>query len=154
MESGAGPEEGRAAAAIVPMGMERPSPPATVTPAPAPVRSTPIFNNVLFDFDKSVVKAEGRVEIGRIADELKANPEDTITVEGHTDNVNRSGDPDYNVKLGQRRADAVKDVLLDNGIAASRISTTSKGDSEPAVANDTAENRSLNRRVVFKYSIK
>jgi outer membrane protein OmpA-like peptidoglycan-associated protein len=139
-----------------------PPPPAppVVTPPPAPpapptpTRSTPVFNNVLFDFDRSTVKPEGRVEIGKVADQLKQNANDTITVEGHTDNVNRSGDPQYNVKLGQRRADAVKAVLVENGIDASRITTVSKGESEPAVPNDTAANRALNRRVVFKYSIR
>ena len=131
-----------------------PPPPPAAPPTPAPTRSTPVFNNVLFDFDKSTVKPEGRVEIGKIVEELKRHSADTVTVEGHTDNVNRSGDPDYNVKLGQRRADAVKAVMVEGGIAAGRISTVSKSDTEPAVPNDTAANRSLNRRVVFKYSIR
>lgn len=137
-----------------PVTQSAPPPPPPPAPAPAPTRSTPVFNSVLFDFDKSTVKPEGRTEIGKIVNELKQNPNDTITVEGHTDNVNRSGDPQYNVKLGQRRADAVKKVMVEGGIDASRISTVSKGATEPAVANDTAANRALNRRVVFKYAIK
>lgn len=108
-----------------------------------------MFNNVLFDFDRSTVRPAGREVIANVAQELKAHPQDTITLEGHTDNINRSGDPQYNMKLGQRRADAVKAVLVDNGIASSRIETVSYGATRPAVPNTSDENRGLNRRVVF-----
>jgi outer membrane protein OmpA-like peptidoglycan-associated protein len=116
-------------------------------------RQVPVFNHVLFDFDKSTVKPEGRTEIGKVADLLKQYPKDTVTVEGHTDNVNRSGDPQYNQKLGQRRADAVVKVLTDGGVAASRVSAQSFGDTRPAVPNTSDANRALNRRVVFVYKV-
>ena len=134
-----------------------PSPPAPAAnafvDAPPIERPIPIFNSALFDFDKSIVKPAGIKEIARIATELKAVSGDTVTVEGHTDNVNNSGDPQYNQKLGQRRADAVAKVLIDNGVAASRIVAISKGDSSPAVPNSSGENRAKNRRVVFKIKI-
>ena len=145
--------------------MYSPAPPAPpevaprrVDPPPAPepptvVRSVPVFNHVLFDFDKSTIKSAGQTEIANVADELKKHSGDDITVEGHTDSVNRSGDPDYNTKLGQRRADAVVKVLVENGISAGRVTAVSKGEKEPAVSNDTAENRAKNRRVVFLYKI-
>lgn len=113
----------------------------------------PVLNNVLFDFDKSKVKDSGRVEIAKVAAILKDNPGDTLTIEGHTCDINRSGDPDYNVKLGQRRADSVMGVLLENDISEGRVSTASFGESRPAVPNTSDENRQLNRRVVFVYSI-
>ena len=74
-------------------------------------------------------------------------------MEGHTDNVNRSGDKAYNQKLGQRRADAVAKVLTDGGTDKGRVTAASFGDTRPAVANDTDANRSLNRRVVFVYKV-
>lgn len=136
------------------------APPAPPAPPEAPPsdppkveRSVPVFNHVLFDFDKSVVKPAGQAEVAKVANILKEYPSDTVTIEGHTDNVNRSGDPNYNMKLGQRRADAVAKALASEGIASNRISTVSKGATDPAVPNDTAENRQLNRRAVFVIKI-
>lgn len=130
-----------------------PAPPPAPAPAPEVTRQVPVFNHVLFDFDRSNVKPEGRTEIGKVTELLKQYPNDTVTVEGHTDNVNRSGDPQYNQKLGQRRADAVAAVLRDQGINASRITTQSFGDTRPAVPNTSDQNRALNRRVVFVYRV-
>jgi len=135
-----------------PKAEEKPAPP-TAPAAPKIDRQVPVFNHVLFDFDKSTVKPEGKTEIQKVADLLKQYPKDTITVEGHTDNVNRSGDKNYNQKLGQRRADAVAKVLVDAGVDKGRVSTQSFGDTRPAVANDTDANRALNRRVVFVYKV-
>lgn len=111
----------------------------------------PVFNNVLFDFDKAVLKPEGRVVADEVVAGLKAHPNNTIVVEGHTDNV---GSDEYNMGLGQRRADAVKRYLVEQGIAPERIETKSFGESQQAVPNDSPGNRALNRRVVFKISIK
>jgi len=145
--------------------MYTPAPPAPPAPAPTPAaapaaapapkveRSVPVFNHVLFDFDSSTVKAAGKSEVANVAKILKEYSGDNITIEGHTDNRNRSGDPNYNTKLGQRRADAVKQVLLDNGIAPGRVTAVSKGDTAPAVPNDSDANRAKNRRVVFLYKI-
>ena len=135
-----------------PKAVDPPKPPPP-PPSPKVTRSTPVFNNVLFDFDKSTLKAEGQAEISKVAGQMDKNSSDTLTIVGHTDNVNHSGDPNYNVNLGQRRADSVRDALIADGVAASRVSTASRGDSEPAVNNDTAANRALNRRVVFQYGI-
>lgn len=132
--------------------VQTPPPPAP-TPAPTAERSVPVFNSVLFDFDKSIVKEAGRTEIGKVAGLLKEYSGDTITVNGYTCDLNRSGDPDYNTKLAQRRADAVKAVLISNGISASRITTASHGEMHPAVPNTSDENRELNRRVVFVYKL-
>lgn len=130
-----------------------PAAPTRIVEAPSVERSIPVFNHVLFDFDKAVVKSAGVMEIKKVAAELAAHPGDTIVVEGHTCDLNRSGDPMYNKKLGQRRADAVAKVLMDNGINASRITSASKGESMPAVANDSDSNRKLNRRVMLNFKI-
>lgn len=134
-----------------------PAPPAPPQPAqppvaqpPRPTRQIPVFNHVLFDFDRSDLKPEGKAEIDKVIALLKEFPGDTVVIEGHTCNV---GAADYNMGLGQRRADAVRKYMLDNGIAANRVTAISKGENEPAVPNDTPANRRLNRRAVFVYSI-
>ena len=128
-------------------------PPAKIAaPAEPPkvTRQKPIFNHVLFDFDKSVLKAEGKAETDKVVAELKKFPKDTIEIQGHTCNV---GEEAYNMGLGQRRADAVKAYMVQSGIDASRITAKSYGESQPAVANDTPANRKLNRRAMFDVSI-
>jgi len=129
---------------------EKPADPTT-PPAP-PVQETPVAKRqsintqFLFDFDKSVLKPEGRATLDPIIADLKAHPADTIAIEGHTCDI---GSDQYNMGLGQRRADAVKKYLTDNGIDTSRISTVSLGETAPAVPNTSAENRKLNRRAVL-----
>jgi OOP family OmpA-OmpF porin len=129
--------------------VEKPVPPAPAPPAPV-VRTKPVYSNVLFDFDKAVLKPEGKAEVDKVAADLKKYEKDTIVVQGHTCDI---GDEKYNMGLGQRRADAVKKYLVEQGIAESRISTKSFGETSPAVPNDSAANRKLNRRVMFDYSI-
>ena len=133
--------------------MEDPPPPPPPPPRierPVPTRTVPVFNHVLFEFDKSELKPEGRVAVDGAIASMKEHADDRLVIEGHTCNV---GAEDYNMGLGQRRADAVMAYMTANGIAASRISATSKGESEPAVSNDTPASRKLNRRAVFIYSL-
>ena len=120
---------------------------------PEPTRSVPVFNNLMFDFDKAVLTSGGHALLEQVIANLNEYVNDTLSIEGHTDNINRSGNEEYNVLLGQRRADAVLKTLLEGGIDASRIVAISRGDTEPAVENDSEANRALNRRVLFKYSI-
>ena len=128
------------------------APPAPTPPAPPPTpppvvkREKPVFNHVLFDFDKAVLKPEGKAVADEIIADLKEHAKDTVVVQGHTCNV---GEDAYNMGLGQRRADAVKKYLVENGLGDDRVGTKSLGETEPAVANDTPANRKLNRRVVF-----
>lgn len=121
--------------------------------APIPTRMIPVFENVLFAFDQAKLKPEGMKLIRKVVVMLDEYAHDTLVIEGHTDNINRSGDPQYNVKLGQRRASEVMKALVAEGIDPSRLKAVSMGDGNPAVANDSEANRSLNRRVVFKYSL-
>jgi len=75
---------------------------------------------------------------------LKDHPKRTIRIEGYTDN---SGEKSYNLDLSQRRADAVRDFLIENGIRAERITARGYGEENAVVSNDTAEGRRENRRV-------
>ena len=109
-----------------------------------------VLNNVLFDFDKSTLKPEGKAEIDKLVAEMTKFPGDTVLVVGHTDSV---GTDAYNMALGQRRADAVVAYMKAAGIDAARVGSKTMGESSPAVANDSAANRALNRRAVFEITL-
>ncbi len=122
-----------------------PPPPAPQEP-PAKTWSKPVLNSVLFDFDKAVLKPEGQAVADEVVAHMREWEKTTVTIEGHTCDI---GTDAYNQGLGQRRADAVQKYLIDSGINAGRVGTVSHGESRPAVPNDSAANRKLNRRAVF-----
>jgi len=122
-------------------------------PDPEPIcvkRTVIVLNNVLFDFDKSTLKAEGKAEVDKLVGELNKYPTDSVEVSGHTCNI---GTDEYNMGLGQRRADSVQSYIVQSGIAAGRATSVSKGETTPAVPNDTSANRALNRRAEFHITI-
>lgn len=127
-----------------------PPPPPPDDPPPPVERQVILLNNVLFDFDKAVLKPEGKAEVDKLIAEMKAHPGDTAVIEGHTCNI---GTAEYNMGLGQRRADAVKRYMIENGIAPERVSTVSYGLTRPAVPNDSPANRKLNRRAEFQVNM-
>ena len=100
---------------------------------------------VEFDTGKSVVKPRYDKEIQNVADFLKKNPDKKIMIGGHTDTM---GNKKANLTLSQKRADAVKKVLVSKfGIKSSRIEAKGFGGSKPMTSNATAEGRQQNRRV-------
>jgi OOP family OmpA-OmpF porin len=102
--------------------------------------------DVKFDFDKAVVKPQYRSEVERAASFLAAHPGSTAVVEGHTDS---RGSDEYNQRLSERRAAAVRDYLITQfGIDSSRVSAVGYGESRPIATNDTDAGRAQNRRVV------
>jgi len=119
--------------------------PKVVEP-PKPKREVPVYNNVLFDFDKSDIRPDAAPIIDEVVAGMQANAKDTVLIEGHTCNV---GEEAYNMGLGQRRADSIMKYMVDKGIDAGRVTTKSFGETQPAVSNDTPESRKLNRRGVF-----
>ena len=129
---------------------EVPAPAPAPAPQPDGGRQVIVLNNVLFDFDKSTLKPEGKAEIDKLVAEMNKYGSDSVVVIGHTDSI---GTDEYNMALGQRRADAVADYMKAAGIDAARIATKSMGESQPAVENDTRENRALNRRAVFEITM-
>lgn len=101
--------------------------------------------DVKFDFDKARVKENSYADIKSLADFMNQYPSTTTTLEGHTDSV---GTDAYNQKLSERRANAVRDVLVDNyGVESSRVGAVGYGESRPVADNSTAEGRAINRRV-------
>jgi peptidoglycan-associated lipoprotein len=104
-----------------------------------------VGDRVFFDYDKSDIKAEGRQVLQRQADWLKKFSNVTVTVEGHCD---ERGTREYNLALGERRANAVKKMLVALGVAANRVSTISYGKERPAVPGSTEAAWAQNRRGV------
>lgn len=101
-------------------------------------------SEVTFNFNSANLKPTFRPPLDKIADILNRYPKTQIVVVGHTDSV---GSEQYNMDLSNRRAIAVADYLVMRGVAASRMGTEGRGESEPRATNDTAEGRELNRRV-------
>ncbi len=101
---------------------------------------------IYFDLDSAEVKPEYYPEIEKIARFLKEHPDIKVEIQGHTDSL---GSASYNLKLSQRRAEAVKKVLVEKfGISAGRIIAKGYGETKPIAPNDTEEGRAKNRRVV------
>jgi peptidoglycan-associated lipoprotein len=102
-------------------------------------------DRVFFAFDRSDISPEARQTLSRQADWLRRYPNVTVTIEGHCD---ERGTREYNLALGERRAQAVKNVLVALGIPAGRISTISYGKERPAVVGSTEDAYAQNRRAV------
>jgi len=117
--------------------------------APGKVAAEEVANqqqSIYFDFDKSIVKPEYRAVIRKEATYMKANKNDVVTVEGNCD---ERGSAEYNLALGQRRADAAKKQLMASGVPASRIKTTSWGKEKPKLLCHEEKCWKENRRVDF-----
>lgn len=117
------------------------------TGCPATIKEeVSIEMKVLFDYDKSVVKAEYMGEIEKVAKFLKDNPSTDAIVEGHTDS---RGSDAYNQALSERRANAVREALTNQfGIDANRIKSVGYGEARPVGDNNADAGRSQNRRVI------
>jgi OOP family OmpA-OmpF porin len=129
-------------------------PPAAAAPAaaprPAPAPQPPAATKVtyaadaFFDFDKSVLKPEGKAKLDDLTGKVKGINLEVIIAVGHTDSV---GSDAYNQKLSVARAESVKAYLVSKGIEKNRVYTEGKGEKQPVADNKTAEGRAKNRRV-------
>lgn len=125
--------------------------PAAQQPAPAPVTPTPSDwnisqNSIYFEFDKSTLTPMAQDTLMRHAAWLRENADVTVTIEGHCD---ERGTNEYNLALGDRRADSAKAFLVDLGIAASRLTTISYGEERPLCMEQNEECWAKNRRGHF-----
>lgn len=102
------------------------------------------IGDVLFAFGKSNLSPKAYRNVDKLSDFLKNYPKRNVLVEGHTDSI---GTDEYNQDLSQKRADSVKEKLVEDGIDPPRITTVGYGEKYPAFSNDTDANRALNRRV-------
>lgn len=103
-----------------------------------------IIGDVLFDFDKAVLRTDAAPVLDECVAVLKKCPTVKISIEGHTDNAGTSG---YNLDLSRRRADAVKRYFVQHGISTANLSTQGFGLSKPVASNATQAGRAQNRRV-------
>lgn len=108
-------------------------------------RITGLFDPVFFEFDQSFIRPEDRPVLNQIADHMMANPTLSLLIEGHCD---WRGTTEYNLALGERRAQSAKTFLVNLGVPANRIETLSKGDLQ-AVTDGTEEQMAWDRRADF-----
>ena len=133
-----------APAAMVPPAPARPAAPVPA-PAPAVTASKVTFAaDAFFDFDKSVLKPEGKAKLDDLVTKTKDINLEVIIAVGHTDSV---GTDAYNQRLSVRRSEAVKAYLVSKGIEKNRVYTEGKGEKQPVADNKTAAGRAQNRRV-------
>jgi OOP family OmpA-OmpF porin len=123
-----------------------PPPPAPVAKPAPPAPGTKIteIKGPHFDFDKAAIKPEGKRRLDDVVRLMRDNPNLRVVAVGHTDSV---GSDAYNMKLGERRAKAVVNYLISEGVSPSRVDVRSEGESRPVASNATAEGRAENRRV-------
>jgi outer membrane protein OmpA-like peptidoglycan-associated protein len=107
------------------------------------------LGDVLFDTGSATLRSGAMLSLQRVAEALRSNPERRVLIEGFTDSV---GSESFNQELSQRRAEAVRAVLITNGIAPDRIEVRGHGEAYPVASNDTASGRQLNRRVEILFS--
>jgi OOP family OmpA-OmpF porin len=133
------------APAPAPVAAPAPAPAPAPMPAPAPVASKVTYAaDAFFDFDKSVLKPEGKAKLDDLVGKVKAINLEVIIAVGHTDST---GTDAYNQKLSVKRADAVKEYLVGKGIEKNRVYTEGKGELQPVADNKTKEGQAKNRRV-------
>lgn len=133
----------------------KPAPaPAVVAPAPAPKPAAPTpppaatkvtyAADAFFDFDRSVLKAEGKAKLDDLVGKVKGINLEVIIAVGHTDST---GPASYNQRLSVKRAETVKAYLVSKGIEQNRVYTEGKGEMQPVADNSTSAGRAKNRRV-------
>ena len=114
---------------------------------PIETGETIILNNIFFGYDSSTLLTESFEELNKLVETLNDNPDLTIKIKGHTDDV---GGVEYNLILSQKRAGSVVTYLKEKGIDAKRLTSEGFGKSQPIGDNKTEEGRAKNRRVEFE----
>jgi len=126
-----------------------PASPAPAKPAPEAAKPKPVAEkitfaaDVLFDFDKSIIKPDGKSKLDDLANKMKGINLEVVIAIGHADSI---GSDAYNQALSVRRSEAVKAYFVSKGIEGNRVYTEGKGEKQPVADNKTAEGRAKNRR--------
>jgi OmpA-OmpF porin, OOP family len=127
-----------------------PPAPAPAAPKPEPEKPKPVAEkvtfaaDVFFDFDKSVIKPEGKSKLDDLSNKLKGINLEVVIAIGHADSIGSDG---YNQRLSVRRAESVKAYLVSRGVESNRVYTEGKGEKQPVADNKTRDGRAKNRRV-------
>ena len=106
-------------------------------------REVLVFEDVHFDFDRFNLRPDALKILDDAVAKLQSNPDLNVTIEGHCDSI---GTVEYNLALGERRSNSVRDYLVSRGIGANRLRTVSYGEERPIADNNTAAGRAMNRR--------
>lgn len=140
------PAPAPAASAPAPAAAPAAAPVAPPAPAAAPAVAQKVTYaaDAFFDFDKAVLKPEGKAKLDDLVGKVKGINLEVVIAVGHTDSV---GADKYNQKLSVKRAEAVKAYLVSKGIEKNRVYTEGKGESSPVADNKTKQGRTKNRRV-------
>ena len=120
--------------------------PDGVTPLGADGR--PLNRTFYFDYDASGLKARDEAALVVHAQILRRNPDRSVVIEGHCD---ERGTREYNLALGERRADSIRDVLLENGVSSRQLETVSYGEEQPDDPGHNDASWARNRRGVLSY---
>ena len=121
--------------------------PGTPVGAKVDARGCWTLTGVLFETAKWDINSQAFQKLGEVIEVMKKNPSLKLEVQGYTDN---RGAAAFNMKLSEKRANAIMEYFIDNGIESGRISAKGFGLSNPATTNDTPEGRAINRRVELK----
>lgn len=111
-----------------------------------PLKGSVTLEGINFEYNSALLTAESRHILGELAANLKKYPRLRIELQGHTDSV---GSDAYNRALSQRRADSVRQYLIDHGVSADRLTARGYGETQPVDNNNTDAGRARNRRVVM-----
>jgi|LakMenE01Jun11ns_1017448.scaffolds.fasta_scaffold9949379_11 outer membrane protein OmpA-like peptidoglycan-associated protein len=115
-------------------------------PKPIKQKLKDVFDNLVFEFNKDVIKPTSYNYLDELADVMVQEPTWKLQIIGHTDN---KGSEEYNLDLSTRRANSVKKYLISKGVNQDIITSEGKGETEPIDTNDTEQGREKNRRVEF-----
>jgi len=117
---------------------------APAPPAPPPVKKRIVLRGVNFAFDSAAIRSEDEPVLEAAVEVLGENPDVRVQIAGHTDST---GPEAYNQILSERRANAVRDFLVQSGLPAAQLVAVGLGESEPVAGNDSRDGRAQNRRV-------
>lgn len=135
------PEQPKDQPPVAPVGTP---PEPQLQPSPVAIEKITYSAETLFDFDKSVLKPEGRRVLDELVEKVQGINLEVMVAIGHTDSI---GSEAYNQRLSERRANAVRAYLTSKGIENDRIATEGKGELQPVASNKTKAGRAQNRRV-------
>ncbi len=122
------------------------APPPAAPPPPPPVIVLPGLGDVFYDFDRSELREEAVVQLKTNANWMAANAANNVLIEGHCD---ERGTSEYNLALGQRRANSARDYIVNLGVAPARLKTVSYGEEKPFALGHNEEAWAQNRRAHF-----
>jgi outer membrane protein OmpA-like peptidoglycan-associated protein len=109
-----------------------------------------VLPGIQFEFNKAVIKPESESVLIQAYSSLNDHPEISVEIGGYADAI---GSDVYNASLSARRAESVRQWMINKGISATRITSNGYGESGPIATNDTEEGRALNRRIEFKRTL-